>query len=183
MSTIPPLPAPADNQPAEARRVMAERFIKQARAEIGMGNRLQAGEKAWGAVTQYLKIIGEERGWQHTSNRQLESIGRHIRAEYPEHDSQLLGDALSDAYHKGHRNFYENWSEPGEVEDVVEGVEAVLPVLDTIAGLPPRPFRIDSNSELRRLRLVTGDNNLQRGDESPVGFSRRHGLPDNPSVV
>ncbi len=181
MSAIPPLPAPSDNQPPAARRVMAERFIKQARAEMQQGNRLQAGEKAWGAAAQYLKIIAAERGWQHISNRQLESIGRHIRAEYPEHDSQLLGDALSDAYHKGHRNFYENWSEPGEVEDVLEGAEAILPILDTIAALPPRPFKINSNSELRRLRLVTGDNNLQRGDHSPIGFSHRHQPPYNPN--
>ena len=107
MTTIPPLPEPG-NQSPDDRKSMSLRFVVQAREELKVGNRLQAGGKAWGAVAQYLKIIGEARGWQYGSHRQLESIGRHIRAEYPDFGSEEFADALSDAYHKGHRNFYEN---------------------------------------------------------------------------
>ena len=177
MTTIPPLPEPGDQSPDD-RRAMSHRFILHAREELEDGKRLQAGEKAWGAVAQYLKIIGEDRGWQHGSHRQLESIGRHIRAEYPDFGSEEFADALSDAYHKGHRNFYENWSTPGEVEDVVEGVEDILPALDAMASEAPRYFKINSNSQRRRLAELTGNRELQIGDESFVGFSLRHS-PDS----
>ena len=170
----PPLPDPAENQPPEARRVMGERLIKQARHELDAGDRLQAGEKAWGAAVQFLKIIGERRGWKHTSNRQLQSLGSHLAAEYPEHGAQLA-TALSIAYHKGHENFYENRRRRREVREAVEGIEEVLPALESLAGEEPRPFTIESNSQLRRMRVLTGNDELQVGDESQVGFSLRHG--------
>ena len=169
---FPPLPDPAENQPPEARRAMGERLIKQARHELDAGDRLQAGGKAWGAVVQFLKIIGERRGWGHTSNRQLQSLGSHLAAEYPEHGAQLA-TALSNSYHKGHENFYENRRRRREVREAVEGIEEALPVLESLAGEEPRPFTIESNSQLGRLRVLTGNDELQVGDESEVGFSLR----------
>jgi hypothetical protein len=156
---------------------MSRRFILQARDELKDGNRLQAGEKAWGAVAQHLKIIGEDRGWKHTTHRQLESIGRQIRAEYPEYVTQRFADSLWDAY-RGHENFYENQLDVGEVEDAVEGAEMALPVLESLENLPPRYFQITSNSERRRLAELTGNRELQIGDESLVGFSLHHS-PDS----
>ena len=174
MTVFPDLPDPAANQPPENRRIMGERFILQARKELEEGNRLQAGEKAWGAAVQYLKIIAEKRGWNHTSNRELESVGKQLAAEYQEYGVQLAA-ALSDAYHKGHENFYENRRSFSDVEGAVEGMEEALPVLDSLANEEPRRFTIDTNSQLRRLRLITGNHGLQRGNTSPVGFSLRHG--------
>lgn len=171
---FPQLPDPAVNQPPEARRAMGQRLIKQARDEISKGDRLQAGNKAWGAAVQFLKIIAEERGWNHTSNRQLESVGKQLAAEYSEY-SGILSGTLADAYHKGHENFYENRRSPADVEDAVEGIERVIPILDQLAYLQPRHVQIDSNSQLRRIKLLTENDDLKVGDESPVGFSLRHG--------
>ena len=171
MSTIPPLPNPSEEHSPESRRAMSEWMMAAANTELKAGNRIQAGEKAWNAVVQYYKLIGANRGWRHTSSRQLESIGRHLLAEFPEYASPEVINGLSDAYHKGHENFYENVLWDDEVLDVIEGVEKALPILDTIASEPPRPFRISSNSQLRRLRMVTGNPELQVGDESPAGFS------------
>ncbi len=180
MTTIPPLPEHGVQSRAD-RRIISQRFIAQARQELAQGNRLQAGEKAWGAVAQRLKIIAEGRGWNHGSHRQLESIGRQIRAEYPDCDSPAFADALSDAYHKGHENFYENRRSPDEVADTVEGVENALPVLEVMEDLLPRPFQITSNTQRRRLEELTGDTTLQVGDASQVGFSLRHHPPANPT--
>ena len=176
MTKIPPLPEPGKQSP-DNRRSMSRRFILQARKELEQGNRLQAGEKAWGAVAQHLKIIGEYRGWKHTTHRQLESIGRQVRAEYPEYVTQRFADSLWDAY-RGHDNFYENQLDIGEVEDAVEGAERALPVLESLENLPPRYFLITSNGERRRLVELTGNHELQIGDESPVGFSLRQS-PDS----
>ncbi len=173
MTTVPPLPEPGLQSPAD-RQQISRRFIQHAREELEKGNRLQAGEKAWGAVAQYLKIIGELRGWRHTSHRQLESIAHHVMAEYPgEYDPAQFGVGLAVAY-KGHENFYENYREDYEIEEAIEGAEQVLPVLESLIGEAPRPFTITSNSQLRRLKELTGNNQLQIGDTSDVGFSLRH---------
>ncbi len=172
--TFPSLPDPAESQSPEARRAMGERLIKQARRELDSGDRLQAGEKAWGAAVQFLKIIGERRGWGNKSNRQLQSLGNHLAAEYPEHGAQLAM-ALSNAYYKGHENFYENQRRLRDVREAVESVEETIPILEQLVEEAPRPFTIESNSQLRRLRVLTGNNGLQVGDSSPVGFSLRHG--------
>ena len=171
---FPPLPDPAENQPPEARRDMGQRLIKQARRELEAGDRLQAGEKAWGAAVQFLKIIGERRGWEHKSNRQLQGLGSHLSEEYPEYGGQL-GAALSDAYFKGHENYYENRRKLEDVRDVVEGVEETLPILEQLSEELPRPFTIQFNSQLRGLRVLTGRDDLEVGDSSEVGFSLREG--------
>ena len=173
-----PLPEPAEQHSPESRRAMSRRFIMEAREELESGNRLQAGEKAWGAVAQLLKIIGDDRGWNQGSHRQLESIGHHIRAEYPDYDSGDFATAMSNAYLKGHKNFYENWLDSDEVEETVDGVERILPVLESVGSESPRYFRISSNSQRRRLAELTGNRELQIGDESLVGFSNRHSPPD-----
>ena len=178
MTVKPPLPEPAEEQSPEDRRSMSRRFILEAREELEDGNRLQAGEKAWGAVAQHLKIIGDDRGWKHGSHRQLEYIGRQISVEYPDYASPEFTEALSNAYHKGHENFYDNRRDIDEIEDTIEGVEEALLVLESIESEAPRYFKISSNSQRRRLAELTGNQDLQIGDESPVGFSNRHSPPD-----
>ncbi len=180
MTVKPPLPEPAEEHSLENRLAMSRRFIMEAREELDSGNRLQAGEKAWGAMAQHLKIIGDDRGWSHGSHRQLESIGHHIRAEYPDYDSGDLVAALLNAYHKGHENFYDNRRSIEEIEETIEQVENILPVLEAIENEYPRYFKISSNSQRRRLVELTGNRELRIGDESPVGFSNRHSPPDAP---
>ena len=170
MPTVPPLPEPGVQSPAD-RRVISQRFILHAREDLERDNRLQAGEKAWGAVAQYLKIIGEQRGWYHKSHRQLDSIGRHLVAEY---DQAQLAVALSDAYHKGHESFYDNQRSFQEIEETIEEVEEALPALESLQYAAPLPFTINSNRQLRRLIALTGNKELAVGDTSSVGFSLRH---------
>ena len=164
MTTIPPLPDPSLEHGPESRRAMSQWLMAAANAELEAGHRIQAGEKAWNAVVQYYKLIADNRGWLHTSSRQLESIGRHLMAEFPEYATAEVINGLVDAYHKGHENFYENVLYDDEVLDVIEGVERALPALEAIANQPPKPFRIASNSQLRR---------LPRGNRQPGIAARR----------
>ena len=176
----PPLPDPVgegQSHTQESRKAMSQRFIIQARSEVDDGNRLQAGEKTWGAVAQLLKMVGEQRGWNHVTHRQVEDIAHLIRAEYPDLDSQLLGDALWAAYKIGHENFYENQYDLDTIRGVVDDVESALPSLERLADEAsdrPRFFDIGSNTALRRLKAVTGNNDLRLHQTSPVGFSNRH---------
>ena len=171
MLTVPDLPEPGE-QSLDDRRQISRRFIIHAREELAKGNRLQAGEKAWGAVVQPLKAIAEQRGWRHQSHRDIHNVGLQILAESPDVDLQ---DAISEAYRVGHENFYENHRHPEELAEMMDKVEDVMPILEALPDAPPGPFTIASNAQLRRLRSLTGDGNLQFGDTSAVGFSLKHG--------
>ena len=174
MADLPPLPEPGF-QSADDRRAIGRRFIVQARQHLEQGDRLQAGEKAWGAIAHNLKAIGEFRGWRHDSHRLVENIGRQIVAETLDTD---LGAFISEVYHKGHENFYENQRSEQTLEEVIDEAEQAVPILESLQGSAPRPFTISSNTQLRRLMALTGDSNLQIGDTSPVGFSLKH-TPDS----
>jgi hypothetical protein len=170
MADIPPLPEPGF-QSADDRRAIGRRFILQARKHLDEGDRLQAGEKAWGAVAQNLKIIGDQRGWNHGNHQQLETIGRQIVEEF---NDAFLAQAIGEAFHNGHRNFYENMRTLEEMEETIEAAEDALPKLESLQQTKPGPFTILSNRQLRRLMALTGDRALKIGDSSPVGFSLRH---------
>ena len=170
MLTAPDLPEPGE-QSLDDRRRISRRFIIHAREELAEGNRLQAGEKAWGAVVQPLKAIAEQRGWRHQSHRDIHNVGLQILAENPDVDLQ---DAISEAYRVGHENFYENHRHPEELAEMMDKVEDVMPILEALPDSAPRPFTIASNTQLRRLRALTGDDNLRLGNTSAVGFSLKH---------
>ncbi len=170
MADLPPLPDLGFQSPDD-RRTIGRRFILQARDYLEKGDRLQAGEKAWGAIAHNLKAIGEERGWRHDSHHLVENIGRQIVAESLNTD---LGVFISEVYHKGHENLYENQRGEDTLREVIEEAEQAVPLLESLKGEDPRPFTIASNTQLRRLRELTGKNDLQIGDTSPVGFSLKH---------
>ena len=167
MADLPPLPDPGFQSPDD-RRTIGRRFILQARDYLEKGDRLQAGEKTWGAIAHNLKAIG---GWRHDSHRLVENIGRQIVAESLNTD---LGEFISEVYHKGHENFYENQRSEETLKEVIEEAEQAAPLLEALQGEAPRQFTIASNTQLRRLRDLTGNNDLQIGDTSPVGFSLKH---------
>lgn len=74
MATVSPLPeeppalpdpvSPDQEQSPENRKIMSRRLIIQAKKELEDGERLQAGEKAWGAVARRLREL--------TGNRDLQ---------------------------------------------------------------------------------------------------------------
>ena len=99
-------------------------FIAHAREELAHGSRLQAGEKAWGAVVQPFKVIAEQRGWRHKSHQDVYDVSSQIAFESRfDHDQSL---ALSDAYRVGHQNFYENYHSVEELADMIDRVEGLF---------------------------------------------------------
>ena len=174
MATAPELPPPGI-QSAEDRCQISLRLLIHAREELAAGNRLQAGEKAWGAVVQPMKAIAEQRGWPHKSHQDVREVARQVALEYGLDDDQK--ESLYDAYRVGHENFYENYRGIEELAEMITRVEEVAPVLIRLTSEPPRPFTITSNAQLRRLRRLTDNDHLEIGDTSLVGFSRNHPSP------
>ena len=174
MTTAPELPPPGI-QSTEDRCQISRQLLIHAREELAVGSRLQAGEKAWGAVVQPMKAIAEQRGWPHKSHQDVREVARQVALEYGLDDDQK--EVLYDAYRVGHENFYENYRGVEELAEMITRVEEVAPVLIRLTSEPPRPFTITSNVQLRRLRRLTDNDHLEIGDTSPVGFSRNHSLP------
>lgn len=162
--------------PADERRKLSLRFIIHARQELKAGRRLQAGEKAWGATAQYLKIIGDQRGWRHHSHQQVSAIGSILAAEEEQnHETTGLAEfqeALTEAYRVGHENFYENHHSEEEIAAIIDAVENILPRLERIASSPFRPFTIKSGKQLKRLENLTGRKDLHLEMPSDVGFAQ-----------
>lgn len=161
--------------PAAERRKISLRFIIHARQELKAGRRLQAGEKAWGSTAQYLKIIGDQRGWNHHSHQQIHAIGSILAAEEEQNhepDSVGFSEALSNAYRVGHENFYENHRSEEEIAAAINAVENILPRLERIASSPFRPFKIASGEQMGRLETLTGRKDLYVGMPSDVGFAQ-----------
>ena len=171
MTTVPDLPSPGI-QSDEDRRQISRIFIAHAREELANGSRLQAGEKAWGAVVQPFKVIAEQRGWRHESHQDIHAVASQIVLEYDLDNDQSYG--VWEAYFIGHQNFYENQHPADTLAAMIDRVEGLLPYLIQLTVTPPRPFTITSNTQLRRLRRLTGDDGLEIGDTSQVGFSRNH---------
>ena len=170
MTIAPDLPPPGVQSTTDRLRI-SSRLLVHAREELAKGHRLQAGEKAWGAVVQPMKAIADQRGWPHQSHRDVMEVARQVALEYGfDHER---GEALTDAYRVGHENFYENQYNIEELANLVERVENLVPYLHRLTAAPPRPFTITSNVQLRRLRRLTGNDALAIGDSSPVGFSRQ----------
>ena len=173
MTTLPPPPEPGA-QSIQDRRAISMRFLSEAVRELQGGSRLQAGEKAWGAIVHHLKAIAQERGWNHHSHQLIRNISQQIVAEFQDIE---LSEAITEVYFKGHQNFYENQWGFDDLREVIRAAESALPKLAALQDAPPRPFTIESNHQLRRLIALTGNEALQLGDHSQVGFSLRHFPP------
>ena len=61
----------------------------------------------------------------------------------------------------------------------IDAAEQALHALEGLQQIMPQPFTITSSTQLRRLRALTGRDELQIGDTSPVGFSLKHAAGAN----
>ena len=170
MTTVVALLEPGATS-VEDRVQISKRLIQQARDELDAGDRLQATEKAWGALAQMMKAHGQQRGWLNLGgHRTVGHIARQLGDEYEE--IPVLRAYI--AADNGHRNFYENEMSPPEIEGIIETVADTLPDLERSLREPPRPFTIGSMDQRWRVRTLTGRQTLEIGVSSPVGFSNTH---------
>ena len=90
------------NPPIESHQTHSRRLIRHAEQRLALGDRLQASEKAWGAVAHYLKVIADRRGWKYETHADSFRVARNLAdAENNPQIRQLFQKA-----HELHRNFY-----------------------------------------------------------------------------
>ena len=80
-------------------------FLAQAHEELAKGDLQQASEKGWGATSQMVKAIAQERGWHHRSHRSLLDAMNKLYVETGDEELEILFGAGENL----HQNFYENW--------------------------------------------------------------------------
>ena len=113
---------------------ICDQFLRDAEAELGIGDLLQASEKAWGAVAHYAKSVASERGWAHRTHRDVHVAARRLveLTDDPVRNAERLGLA-----HSLHQNFYEDVFEAGQVRDGLRSIAALVSALKVAKGRLP----------------------------------------------
>ena len=166
MTTAPALP-PAGAQTPDDHRTIAQRFLVHAQVELDRGHRLQASEKAWGAVAHELKALAIERGWEHESHFLYSRMVGYLTKEYGLNDELRHQEASTDA--RGHRNFYENERTTQEIQTVINDARKAVATIEELRGRPPGLYTIRSESEQQWVESLTGWH-FDQGHERRAGF-------------
>lgn len=132
---------------------ISRRLIRQAGYELERrGDRVQASDKAAGAVAHAVKAVAEARYWRHDSHNRRRNIVDLLAAEYGLPDLTVMQDTAD----KLHDNFYEDTMQDFQVRDRLERVSGILETFTGLLGREPNPdFAPTGEQEraLSRLRL------------------------------
>ena len=130
------------------------RLIRQANYEMEQrGDRVQASDKAAGAVAHGVKAVAEARQWRHDSHNRRRRIVYLLAAEYGLPDLNVMQDTAD----RLHDNFYEDAMYEPEVRDRLERVTGLLAIFMELLERGPNPdFTPTPEQEmmLSRLRLT-----------------------------
>ena len=113
-----------------AYRDQSRAYLEQANEELARDDLRQASEKGWGAASQIVKAVAEERGWEHRGHWYLHNVVSRLAELNGDREFMTL---FSGANHL-HTNFYEGWLDRStvihcleQVTRFIEKVEALLP--------------------------------------------------------
>ena len=132
---------------------ISRRMILQANYELDhLGDRVQASEKAAGAVAHAIKAIGEDRQWRHGSHNLRREIMALMAAEY---GNPALATLQQYADHF-HGNFYEDRLYDWQLRQDLDIVNSLLEYLLEVRERGPNPDFVpapDQQRSIDRLRL------------------------------
>ena len=116
--------------PIDEHRVHSRRLLQHAEEQLDNGDRLQASEKAWGAVAHRFNAIAEQRGWQYRTHRQIYDVAANLAAEAhrPGIESKL---AIATQLHQ---NFYDDQMPESAIRASIDEVKDLLETLDEVAA-------------------------------------------------
>ena len=87
-------------------------FLEASDREFDAGDDRQGSEKLWGAATQSVIALAQERGWEYGSHRAMKTAAERLTLE--SNDPLIrLGFSIAEKFH---RNFYHNFMEDFELE-------------------------------------------------------------------
>ena len=97
----------------------ARDFLVASDREFAAGDHLQGSEKLYGAATQAIIALCQQRGWRYKSHRSMQQAVTALSRDYD--DPTLLNGYL--AANKFHENFFHDNMEDYEVEQNRPGVQ------------------------------------------------------------
>ena len=96
----------------------AREFLVASDREFAGGDHLQGSEKLYGAATQAIIAICQQRGWRYKSHRAMQQAVTALSREYDD-PTILNGYAAANRFHE---NFFHDYLEDYEVEQNRPGV-------------------------------------------------------------
>ena len=112
--------------PIEPHTTHSLRLMEHAEEQLAKGDRLQASEKAWGAVAHQIKAIADRRGWEYDNHQQVYGIVERLANETE--DPQEVRDLFVIA-NGLHKNYYIDATPLSEIEYEVGRVKTLLNIL------------------------------------------------------
>ncbi len=143
--------------PIESHTIHSDRLMRHAWEQLEKGDRLQASEKAWGAVAHQLKVVANARGWRYETHRDVYDIKDRVAALT---DDPTLVRALFSTANGLHRNYYIDAMPVSELKSELNQVERLLDILND-------PDLVRRRRRLPRALIIARDRPHPRGEMSP----------------
>ena len=112
-------------QPIESHEIHSRRLLAHAEEWLDKGDRLQASEKAWGAVAHYFKVIADRRGWEYETHADAFEVARSFAVEQ---DNPTIR-TLFDVAHGIGINYYKDAKTLDYIRKQLDDVKALLDIL------------------------------------------------------
>ena len=126
--------------PIEPYTTHSRRLMEHAEEQLARGDRLQASEKAWGAVAHQIKAIADRRGWEYEKHAQLFPIMKRLANE-TEDPAKVKN--LFDVARGMHDNFYVDSTPLSYIEDQIGRVKELLDILNRPSLMTSEPNKIN----------------------------------------
>ena len=142
---------------------LSRRLMAQANYELHtMGDRVQASDKASGAVAHAVKAIGEDRNWRHGSHNLRRDISGLLADEYGQPELRYL-QAIADQLHD---NYFEDRLNESLLGQLVADVGRLIESLWDLRETGPNPDFSPSPEQQRIINRLLVPEDVAQADES-----------------
>ena len=112
--------------PIEPCTIHSRRLMEHAEEQLANGDKLQASEKAWGAVTHQIKAIADRRGWEYEQHVQVYGIVDRLAEETEDPEEVRLLFAVAASLYG---NYYIDSTPLSYIKDLISRVKPLLDIL------------------------------------------------------
>ena len=121
-------------EPRASHSTHSDRMAEHAKEQLDKGDRVQASEKAWGAVVHELARIARQKGKRLDSHGAVKDFIRQLADKHNDRMLWLLAGAVENA----HTNFYKDTMKPSDIKLAIEASEQLRFLLRRYEPRPPR---------------------------------------------
>ena len=139
----------SNRRAAESLGTHSQRLMDHAEQHPAKGDRLQASDKAGGAIAHQIKAIANQRGWKYETHQQVYGIVERLARE--KEDPELVNHLFSLA-NGLHRNYYIDSVPLSRLKYEIGEVKRLLDILNRPELMRPKrqPGRLRDRSLSRR---------------------------------